>query len=102
MSPLTRWQRDAVALCERAPNAQTIVVGAVTTTGPVSIEDRVVLDPAGGERLERVTIATVPVSDFATVPARHTSGTIGGATRILRDVRAIDDGLLYELWFAEG
>lgn len=103
MSALTTFQRHARFACYHAPNARTLRIGAITTKGPVSVRDRVTIDASGEERLARGTVAVVPVSDFATLPARQATVTDTGSltTYSVRDVRLIEDGLTVELWLAE-
>lgn len=98
---MSRFTDHAAALCRRAPNAKSIRIGSVTVVGPVGAEDRVITDASGGERLARVTVATVPTAAFADGISRHSLAVITGTSYTIRDVRALDDGELTELSLAE-
>jgi len=100
---LTTFERHARFACYHAPNTRALRVGSIATKGPVTIEDRIVTDAAGEERLARVTVAIVPASDFATLPARQTAvrDVMLATEYTVRDVRKIEDGLTLELWLAE-
>lgn len=100
---MSRWTRDATMLTRRAPNAQVVRIGALSTQGPVTEEDREVADAAGNLRLDRVTVALVPTDAFTTL-ARSSVVYVGtGVDRVtyaLRDFRRVDDGVLTELYLA--
>lgn len=86
----------------RTPNAQPIVVGAITATGPVTQEDRVLQDASGAETLIRATVAQVPTATFVDAPiTRHSTVTIGTTSYRVRDVRLVDDGAVTEVVLAE-
>jgi len=98
---VSRFTDHAAALCRRAPNAKSIRVGAITVTGPVTEEDRVVADASGSETLRRFTVATVPTAAFEADPlTRHTTATVGATLYTIRDVRLLDDGELTEVLMA--
>jgi hypothetical protein len=104
---MNRFQKDAIALCRRAPNAKAIAYGADSTRGPVDIEDRLEQD-AGGERLVRRTVITIATSELPSLTKAVLPATVyvekDTADEVAYKVRAIElieDGELRELIAAE-
>jgi hypothetical protein len=99
----TRWERDAAMLTRRVVNSEWIRIGSVETCGPVTEEDREVIDAGGASRLDRFTVALVATAAFDAY-TRHATVVVGtGRTKLnytLRDFRRVDDGLLTELYLA--
>lgn len=104
---MTRFADHATALCRRAPNAKDIAYGGETSRGPVDIEDRMEGD-AGGERLVRRTVITIPVAalpslTLSVLPATvyTEKGTSDQQAYKCRDIQLVEDGELRELICAE-
>ena len=97
---MSRWTADATMLAKRAPNAAKLQWGALITYGPVTDEDRLASDSAGQEKLERVTVAVIPADAWVGL-ARGVTITKDAETQYkVRDFRALDDGMLLELYLA--
>lgn len=104
---MSRYADHAVALCRRAPNAKDVAYGAETSRGPVDIED-VTEQDAGGERLVRRTVITIPAGHLPSLtqgvlPATVTveKNTADEQSYKVRDIQSVEDGELRELICAE-
>jgi hypothetical protein len=96
---MTRWTDDAAMLTRRAPNAAKLQWGARVVYAPVTDEDRTTSDSAGQERLERVTVAIIPTDAWPGL-TRGQRILNNGVAYSVRDFRALDDGVLLEVYLA--
>lgn len=104
---MSRFADDAKFLCYRAPNAKDVAYGTEVSRGPIDIEDRLLGD-AGGERMVRTTVITIPAADLpslttSVLPATVTveRGTDDEQAYKVRDVQLVEDGEIRELICAE-
>jgi hypothetical protein len=96
---VSRWTDDAAMLARRAPNAAKLQWGARIVYGPVNDEDRTTSDSGGQERLERVTVATIPLAAWPGL-TRGQRILSNGVAHSVRDFRLLDDGVLLEVYLA--